>query len=142
MALKVLYGVDVGVRTEEFYELSKLVQKLSNVELPPNRPIVGDSLYKIESGIVAMFHRRCKNVEPLEYIPFLPHVVGRPGVAIALGKGAGLANVEEALEERGMSATADQTKEIVDRVKQVSIRNKALLTDEEFESIAAEVIGS
>ncbi len=142
MALKVLYGVDVGVRTEEFYELSKLVQKLSNVELPPNRPIVGDSLYKIESGIVAMFHRRCKNVEPLEYIPFLPHVVGRPGVAIALGKGAGLANVEEALEERGMSATADQTKEIVDRVKQVSIRNKALLTDEEFESIAAAVIGS
>ena len=142
MALKVLYGVDVGVRTEEFYELSKLVQKLSNVELPPNRPIVGDSLYKIESGIVAMFHRRCKNVEPLEYIPFLPQVVGRPGVAIALGKGAGLANVEEALEERGMSATADQTKEIVDRVKQVSIRNKALLTDEEFESIAAAVIGS
>jgi isopropylmalate/homocitrate/citramalate synthase len=53
-----------------------------------------------------------------------------------------LANVEEALEERGMSATADQTKEIVDRVKQVSIRNKALLTDEEFESIAAAVIGS
>ena len=142
MALKVLYGVDVGVRTEEFYELSKLVQKLSNVELPPNRPIVGDSLYKIESGIVAMFHRRCKNVEPLEYIPFLPQVVGRPGVEIALGKGAGLANVEEVLEARGLSADAEQTKEIVDRVKQFSIRNKALLTNEEFDSIAGEVLGS
>ena len=142
MALKVLYGVDVGVRTEEFYELSKLVQKLSDVELPPNRPIVGDSLYKIESGIVAMFHRRCKNVEPLEYIPFLPRVVGRPGVEIALGKGAGLANVEEVLEARGLSADAEQTKEIVDRVKEFSIRNKSLLTDEDFDAIAGEVLGS
>ena len=41
-----------------------------------------------------------------------------------------------------MSADAEQTKEIVDRVKQFSIRNKSLLTDEEFDSIAGEVLGS
>ena len=72
MALRVLYGIETGIKTEKFYELSKPVQKLSGFSLPPNRPIVGDSLYYIESGIVAMFHRRCKDVEPLEYIPFSP----------------------------------------------------------------------
>jgi isopropylmalate/homocitrate/citramalate synthase len=101
MSLKMLYGVDTGVKTEKFYELSKLVQKLSGFQLPPNRPIVGDSLLYIESGVVGMFHRRCRKAAPLQYMPFLPETVGRPGVDIALGKGSGQANIEEFLERRG-----------------------------------------
>jgi methanogen homocitrate synthase len=142
MALKVLYGKDVGVRTEELYRLSKLVQDLSGLELPPNRPIVGDSLYYIESGIVSMFHRRCKDVEPLEYIPFLPEVAGRPGVDIALGKGSGLANIEEHLERLGLDVSADQAKAILEVVKQTSIEKKALLTTEEFEGIVQSVMAT
>jgi isopropylmalate/homocitrate/citramalate synthase len=141
MALRVLYGIETGVKTEKFYELSKLVQKLAGFTVPPNRPIVGDSLYNIESGIVAMFHRRCKTVEPLEYIPFLPEVAGRPGVDIALGKGSGLANIEEHLERRGRQATPEQTNEILARVKQTSIEKKALLTGAEFDAILKAVIG-
>ena len=141
MALRTLYGVDVGVKTESLYELSKLVQKLAGISVPPNRPIVGDSLYYIESGIVAMFHRRCKDVEPLEYIPFLPEVVGRPKVDVALGKGSGLANIEEHLERCGLQANSDQANEILSRVKGVSIEEKRLLSESEFEQIAKEVIG-
>lgn len=140
MALRCLYGVDTGIRTELFYELSKLVQKLGAFELPPNRPIVGDALYNIESGIVTMFHRRCRSVEPLEYIPFAPEMVGRPGVDVALGKGSGIANIEEHLERRGLEATAEQTNEILARVKQLSIEKKALLTGAEFDQIAAAVL--
>jgi isopropylmalate/homocitrate/citramalate synthase len=142
MALRVLYGIETGIKTEKFYELSKLVQQLSGFSLPPNRPIVGDSLYNIESGIVAMFHRRCKEVEPLEYIPFLPEVAGRPGVDIALGKGSGLANIEEHLERRGRNATPDQANEILARVKQTSIEKKALLSGAEFEEIVDAVLNS
>lgn len=141
MALRVLYGVDTGIKTEVLYELSKMVQKLSGFQVPPNRPIVGDSLYHIESGIVAMFHRRCKVVEPLEYIPFAPEMVGRPGVDIVLGKGSGLANVEEHLERRRLTATPEQANEIVARVKQLSIEKKSLLTDAEFDTIAEAVLG-
>jgi isopropylmalate/homocitrate/citramalate synthase len=141
MALRTLYGVDVGVKTESLYELSKLVQELAGISVPPNRPIVGDSLYYIESGIVAMFHRRCKDVEPLEYIPFLPEVVGRPKVDVALGKGSGLANIEEHLERCGLQANSDQANEILSRVKGVSIEEKRLLSESEFEQIAKEVLG-
>ncbi len=141
MALRTMYGVDTGIRTEALYELSKLVQKLAGLELPPNRPIVGDSLYYIESGIVTMFHRRCKKVEPLEYIPFAPEMVGRPGPDVALGKGSGLANIEEHLERRGLTATPEQANEILARVKQTAIDKKALLTGAEFDEIAGTVLG-
>ena len=140
MSLLCLYGIDIGIRTEKFYELSKLVQELAGFKLPPNRPIVGEWLYNIESGIVTMFHRRCKDVEPLEYIPFAPGLVGRPGVEIALGKGSGISNVEEHLERRGWSATPEQALEIVARVKQASIEKKGLLTEGEFEAIARAVL--
>ena len=142
MALHALYGVDTGVKTEKLYELSKLVQKLTGISVPKNRPIVGDWLYRIESGIVTMFHRRCKNVEPLEYIPFAPEMAGRPGVDIALGKGSGTANIEEHLEKRGRQATPEQVAELTNRVKALSTEKKALLTDEEFDHLAAEVLGA
>ncbi len=139
MALRCLYNVDTGIKTEKFYELSKLVQELSGFQVPPNRPIVGDWLYNIESGIVSMFHRRCKSVEPLEYIPFAPELAGRPGVSIALGKGSGVANVEEHLERRGISLPQEQIDAIVARVKQTSIEKKALLSEAEFEQIVQTV---
>jgi isopropylmalate/homocitrate/citramalate synthase len=142
LALKCLYGIDLGLKTELFYELSKLVQSLCGFKVPPNRPIVGDWLYNIESGIVTMFHRRCKVVEPLEYIPFAPELVGRPGIDIALGKGSGTANIDEHLERRGRSATPEQTMEMLNRVKAKSIESKRLLTGEEFDEIANAVIGT
>ncbi len=141
MALLCLYGVDLGMDTTKFYELSKLVQQVAGIELPPNRPIVGDRLYQIESGIVGMFHRRCKDLDPLEYVPFPAALVGRPEVEIVLGKGSGVANVEEHLERRGLKATPDQVLEMVNRVKLVSIEKKGLLTDAEFEAIVAAVLG-
>lgn len=142
LALKCLYGIETGVRTEELYGLSKLVQKLCGFQLPPNRPIVGDRLYAIESGVVTMFHRRCRNVEPLEYLPFLPELVGRPGVEIVLGKGSGLANIEEHLEYLSLTCTPEQAEAILQRVKLLSIRKKGLLTADEFEGIAAEVLSA
>ncbi|HWR51873.1 MAG TPA: hypothetical protein VN428_12240 [Bryobacteraceae bacterium] len=142
MALKCLYGVETGVDTTKFYALSRLVQQLGGFTIPPNRPIVGEQLYNIESGIVTMFHRRCKNVEPLEYLPFKPELVGRPGVKIALGKGSGLANIDERLEVRGITVTDEQKNEILARVKQYGSENKRLLIDEEFDAILKAVLAS
>jgi isopropylmalate/homocitrate/citramalate synthase len=142
LALLALYGVDTGIKTDKLYELSKLVQELTGIDVPKNRPIVGDWLYRIESGIVTMFHRRCKDVEPLEYIPFSPSLVGRPGIDIALGKGSGLANIEEHLERRGRTATPEQSAELLNRVKSLSTEKKDLLSDAEFDQLATQVLGA
>ena len=53
LSLLALHGKDLGIKTEQFVEVSKFVMDLAKVKQPPNRPIVGDRLYDIESGIIA-----------------------------------------------------------------------------------------
>ena len=70
-----------------------------------------------------------------------PDLVGRPGVDIALGKGSGMANIEEHLDKRGRSATPEQLTELLNRVKTTSTATKALLTEAEFDAMVADVLG-
>src|ERR1051326_6815919 len=143
MALKCLYDVDLGIKTEQLSDLARLIEKVGKFKLMANKPIVGKSLYEVESGIVAMFHRRCRTVEPLECMPFDPALVGLPPMSIVLGKGSGIASVDEHLEKRGIkNANDDQKMDIVMRVKNLSIEKKDLITDKEFETIVKAVLGS
>ncbi|MEM3464603.1 MAG: pyruvate carboxyltransferase, partial [Candidatus Bathyarchaeia archaeon] len=73
MALKLLYGVETGIKYEKLRELSKLVEKLSKIKMPPNKPIVGDNAFVTESGIIAGWWTRLEKLNmPLEMFPFLP----------------------------------------------------------------------
>ena len=60
MALKLLYGIDSSVDTTKLYGLSKLVRELAGVPVPPNRGIVGDRIFHVESGIITTW---VKNVQ-------------------------------------------------------------------------------
>jgi len=143
LALKTLYGVDLGIKTERLFGLARLVEKVGKFKLMPNKPIVGESLYRVESGIVAMFHRRCRSVEPLECMPFAPELVGLPKMEIVLGKGSGVASVDEFLEKRRVKGVTDEQKlDIVMRVKDLSIKKKDLITGKEFDAILKGVLGA
>ena len=50
LALKTLYGIDSGIDFSKLYGLSKLVQERAGVSVPPNRGIVGERLFHVESG--------------------------------------------------------------------------------------------
>src|SRR3977135_1214863 len=66
MSLLCLNGIDLGVHTEKFCEVSKFVMDLAKVTQPPNRPIVGDKLYEVESGIIAGWVRMARKDTPLD----------------------------------------------------------------------------
>src|SRR5712671_7125241 len=70
MSLLCLHGIDVGIRTEKLCETSRFVLDLAKVSIPPNRPIVGDKLYEVESGIIAGWIRLARKEHPLEFVPF------------------------------------------------------------------------
>lgn len=53
LALLTMYGVDTGVSTERFYDIGRLVLDLADVQQPSNRPVAGERLYEVESGIIA-----------------------------------------------------------------------------------------
>ena len=57
LALLTMYGLDTGVRTENFTALSNLVMDLAGVSQPSNRPVVGSQLYDVESGIISTWLR-------------------------------------------------------------------------------------
>ena len=140
LALLTMYGIDIGIKTEKFYSLSKLVRELSRTTIPSNRPIVGETLLDVESGIVASWVRRCRAENPLELGPFLPSLVGQKPLEIVMGKSSGIDCVAEWLEIINADASLEQREAIVQKVKQFSIEKKGLLTEGEFRQIVEGVV--
>ena len=140
MALKTMYGVDLGIKTEMFCEVSKFVLECARVPIPGNRPIVGDMLYQIESGIVAGFFRKAREKHPLEYVPFAPEMVGQKPVGIVIGKNSGLPSVQEWCEKLRIDATEEQMMAMIPLIKEKSFQKKDLLTQDEFTAIVDQVL--
>lgn len=145
MALKLLYGIESNVRTEKFYELSKLIEVLSLVNRSQNKPVTGDNIFTTESGIIAGWWARLKQLNmPLEMFPYLPEVVGHPSsVRIVLGKKSGRDSILGKLAELGIRVTDDAAVEaILLAVKETSESLKRVLTDEEFADIVRRTAGT
>jgi isopropylmalate/homocitrate/citramalate synthase len=140
LALLTMYGIDTGVKTEKFTEIARLVADLSGVTQPGNRPVTGETLFNVESGIIATW---VKNVgdELTEPFPFRPELVGQTAPKIVLGKGSGLDSVAIWLGRHGIhDADTKEIETILAEVKGRSLAKKGLLDDEEFLDIVREVI--
>jgi isopropylmalate/homocitrate/citramalate synthase len=140
LALRCLYGKDLGINTEQFVDVSKFVMDLARVKQPPNRPIVGDKLYEVESGIIAGWIRLARKEHPLEYVPFAPELVGQKPVNIVLGKNSGPPSIDEWCEKLGISASDEEKMAILQGVKAKSFEKKDLLTADEFKAIVSNVL--
>ena len=138
LALLTLYGLDTGIRTERFYDLSKTVMEVAGVSQPSNRPVVGERLYNVESGIITTWVRNVGD-ELTESFPYRPELVGQPAPVLVLGKGSGIDSVAAALERLGLSATDEQALAILDEVKARSLETKGLVDDEAFTVIVERV---
>src|SRR4029434_4541707 len=124
LAMRCLYGRDLGIRTEQFVDVSRFVMDLARVTQPPNRPIVGDKLYEVESGIIAGWVRLARKEHPLEYVPFTPELVGQKPVSIVLGKNSGPPSMEEWCEKLGVKATDEERMASLQLVKAKSCVNE------------------
>jgi isopropylmalate/homocitrate/citramalate synthase len=139
LALLTMYGIDTGIKTEKLMDLSRLVLGIAGVPQPPNRPVIGEQVFDVESGIIATWVLN-SGKELLEPFPFLPGVVGQNDPRIVMGKGSGLDSVALWLSRHGLKATDEQLNEILTGVKARSLETKAMLTDEEFLKVAQAVL--
>jgi len=140
LSLLCQYGVDLGIRTEMMCEVSRFVLERAKVTIPGNRPIVGDMLYQVESGIVAGFVRKAREKHPLEFVPFAADLIGQTPVTIVLGKNSGLPSIQEWCEKLNVRASEEQMMEMLRRVKGKSFEKKDLLTEEDFKAIVGQVL--
>src|SRR6476620_7366070 len=142
LSLLCLHDVNLGIKTEKFVETSKFVMDLAKVQQPPNRPIVGDKLYEVESGIIAGWVRLCRKENPLEYVPFAPELIGQKPINIVLGKNSGPPSIEEWAEKTGIKITDEERMALLLAVKAKSFEKKDLLTADEFKEIVGRVVKS
>jgi len=140
LSLLCLYGVDLGIHTEKFCDVSRFVLDLARVPISPNRPIVGEKLYEVESGIIAGWIRLARKDHPLEYVPFAPELVGQKPVSIVLGKNSDPPTMEERCEKLGVTATDEERMAMLKQVKAKSFEKKDLLTADEFREIVERVV--
>ncbi len=134
IALEYLYGIKTKIRKERIYNTSKLVERLTRIVVPPNKPVVGDNAFTHESGI----HTSALFRDSTAYEPISPEVVGRRRV-IVLGKHAGRASVEAIMNELGYRATPEQMKEILARIKEIGDKGKRV-TDADVRTIIETVL--
>jgi isopropylmalate/homocitrate/citramalate synthase len=135
MALLTLYGIDTGLRVDKLYSLARLVEQLSGHKVASNRPVVGEQLFQIESGIIASWWQNCGADHPTELFPFRWDVVGQPAPKVVIGKGSGIDSIKAKLKELGIQTSEEEAMSVLAAVKQYSLETKALLTDQEFRQV-------
>jgi isopropylmalate/homocitrate/citramalate synthase len=140
MGLLTMYGVDVGIDYSKLTPLANLVQKITGVDVPTNKPVVGKQLYQIESGIIASWFKNCGEEFATELFPVRAKFVGQPPAEVVMGKGSGIDSIRTWLEQLGIEASEDEALKMTAAVKNYSLGTKKLLTEAEFRKIAEDVL--
>ncbi|WP_083861782.1 hypothetical protein [Halomonas sp. KM-1] len=130
LALKFLYGRDVGIRTTHLKALSDLVSLASNQPLPAWQPVVGENVFAHESGI----HVNGMLKDTSTFEPFPPEVVGNQRRYV-IGKHSGRATLRNTLEEKGIIPRDDLLSMCLVKVREVSTYQGGALTPEQLSNI-------
>ena len=131
ISLHGLYGVETNLNLKELYSLSKLVEEITNIQVSPMHPVVGEKVFTRESGLVV--------AQMLAYPPSVegydPDVVGRKR-EVSLGKKSGKKSIEYALKEINIELPENQIDILLEEVKKYSMQKKGSVTLDEFKSMA------
>ncbi|NWF95188.1 MAG: homoaconitate hydratase [Candidatus Thorarchaeota archaeon] len=134
LALEELYGVETGVKTENLYRLSMLVERHFRIPLPLHKAISGDNAFRHSSGI----HSHGQLTHSMTYEPISPLRVGRKR-EFHLGKFVGRHFVEYLLKMGGVRATPEQVRQITERVKATHEDQKTAQSAEAFDRLKSEL---
>jgi|TARA_B100002003_G_scaffold245394_1_gene273137 isopropylmalate/homocitrate/citramalate synthase len=140
MALLTLYNIDIGIKTQQLKPLADMVAEVSGATILGNRPIVGDDLFKVESGIIATWLLNCGYEDQTEVVPFRPSLVGQAEPEAVMGKGSGIDNCKHWLDKFQIQANEDEAMEVLMAVKEWGLVHKRLMKDEEFATLAKDVL--
>ncbi|WP_430540853.1 LeuA family protein [Natrialbaceae archaeon AArc-T1-2] len=114
MAVESLYQGDTGIDTTRISELSAIVEGKSGMDVPGNKPVVGENAFSHESGIHAA--GVIENSDTFEPGVMTPEMIGAER-RLVLGKHTGTHSVRERLVERGFDPTDEQVRAVTRRVK-------------------------
>lgn len=127
MALKFLFGMNLGVNTKDFLNLCEYVARASGRTLYPGKPIVGSNTFAHESGI----HADGVLKYPGTYEVFSPEEVGMQR-QIIIGKHSGSNAVKMKFVEYGIDLSSEEANDILALVRSAAVELKRPLFDKEL----------
>jgi 2-isopropylmalate synthase len=129
-----MYGIDVDVDLLRIYETSKFVEKISKVQISPLKAVVGDYVFKRESGVTA-----AQLISfPPAVEPYSPALFGLER-DVLLSKKSGKRSVEYKLEKLGLKVPQEMIGDVLVEVKELGVKKKGLITDSEFTGIVSQI---
>ena len=137
VALHVLYGYDKQYDLSKLPALGEAASRIAKFPTAANKPILGSRNFTRESGIGVDLVVR----EPLAMFGTHPALTGRVG-DVVLGKKSGKASITYTLERLGIPEPDDAAiNEMLKQVKDLGIKKRGLVDDNEFRGIVKNVMG-
>ena len=134
MAMKHLYGNDLGIKTEMLTPIAEKVSQFAQVQMSPTQPWVGRNAFAHESGI----HVAAVLNDPRTYEYLPPESVGNSR-RIVMGKHSGRSLITAKLKEKNLVAQKGELDEIFSRIKRLGEEN-GRISEEEFWRIVGSII--
>ncbi len=125
---------ETGVDESKVNKASRIVASFSGITIPPNKPIIGESVFTQCAGV----HADGDNKNNLYYNDLLPERFGRER-EYALGKTSGKANIKKNLEALGIVLSDKDIQKVTRRIIELGDK-KELVTQEYLPFIVADVI--
>jgi isopropylmalate/homocitrate/citramalate synthase len=132
LALRAVYGVETALDLGRARALADRVRELSGYALEPWKPLVGENLFRRESGAVAsQFH------DPEAIEPYSSELVAAER-SIVLGKKSGIDSIRIKSAALGLDVAEEAQPALLEAVKKLGIQKRGLVTDDEFRRLVAE----
>jgi homocitrate synthase NifV len=133
MAARLTLNRDCGVDTRQLGALSALVARASGRPLELDKPVVGETVFRHESGI----HCSALLANRETYEPFDASEVGHSPTVMDLGRHSGGGLLRHRLNRLNLELPADLQAELLEEIRHTAAARKAPVTDEELKSLVA-----
>jgi homocitrate synthase NifV len=130
MGLKHACGIETGIDTHRFREMSLFVAKASHRPLSVSKPVVGERVFAHESGL----HADGVIKDPHNYEGFDPAEVGLTR-SILVGKHSGTGGLIERYRSMGIAIDHSRAVPLLEKTRAMSCRRKRDLSNSELMSL-------
>ncbi|MFD2728980.1 2-isopropylmalate synthase [Enterococcus camelliae] len=132
---KDFYQCETNIVLNETKRTSDLVSRLSGIDVPRNKAVIGGNAYAHESGI----HQDGVLKNPETYEIITPQLVGVATNSLPLGKLSGRHAFQEKLRELGYDIDGEELKGLFKRFKALADKKKQV-TDEDLLALLADEV--
>jgi len=133
MAARLTLKANCGVETRQLGGLSELVARASGRPLNPDKPVVGETVFRHETGI----HCRGLLFDRETYEPFAAEEVGHAPTVMELGRHSGGGLLQHRLQQLNLCLSAELQVELLEEIRRTATSRNDSVTDDELKSLVA-----